>query len=66
MREELAFLNTWSADMIKTLQENTSVLNPMHRENCIDVLFTTNTQKHCTGLHDMLCILPQSSAPLLV
>eukprot|EP00973_Karenia_brevis_P037293 5141506-Karenia_brevis.AAC.1 len=66
MREEIIFLNAWSADMIKALEENPSILNPMHREHCIDALFKTKTQKHYTGLHDILCILPQSWAPLLV
>eukprot|EP00973_Karenia_brevis_P048309 6706501-Karenia_brevis.AAC.1 len=55
MREDIIFLNAWSADM-----------NPTHREHCIDALFKTKTQKHYTGLHDMLCILPQWSAPLFV
>eukprot|EP00973_Karenia_brevis_P045701 6328399-Karenia_brevis.AAC.1 len=65
MREELIFVNAWSADMIKSLEENPSILNPTHREHCIDALFKTETQKHYTELHDALCILPQSSAPLL-
>eukprot|EP00973_Karenia_brevis_P044443 6154339-Karenia_brevis.AAC.1 len=35
-------------------------------EHCIDALFKTETQEHYTGLHDALCMLPQSSAPLFV
>ena len=66
LREELRFLNTWSGDMIKALQDNPSILNPSNRTHCIKALFKTDCQKSYTGLHDALCSLPQSWAPLLV
>ena len=66
LREELRFLNTWSGDMIKALQDNPEILNPSNRTPCIQELFKTDCQKSYTGLHDALCSLPQSCAPLLV
>ena len=64
--EELRFLNAWVGDMIRALQNNPEILNPLNQTPCIHELFRTECQKSYTGLHDALCSLPQSCSPLVV
>ena len=42
------------------------MLNPTNRTHCSKELFKTDGQKSYTGIHDALCSLPQSWAPLLI
>ena len=66
VRAEVKFLNDWSCNMKGTLEKHPEILDPNATENCTPLLFQTDAQRNCTGLHEVLYHLPQVAAPLVV
>ena len=64
--DEVKKLNSWSTDMIQTLEDNPFILHPTHPENLVAKLFPTDGQKAYVGLHEALRSLPQWWTPLVV
>ena len=66
IEDEAKKMNSWSSDMIRTLEKNPFILHPTHPENLVSELFSTHRQKAYVGLHEALRSLPQWWTPLVV
>ena len=48
------------------LERHPEILDPNATENYTPLLFQTEAQRNYTGLHEVLCHVPQVAAPLVV